>query len=148
VQAVTPLLLSGTDGVALDRPVQDGVVAAEGGPAASRDPSTGDVSLTEAATLVVTDATYADFSLTVHVGQGVAPVVRLGDAEFGARSCPWPAAPSAGAALELVRRGARITLGVGASSRECAGPPGRVPVALTAAGGVATIHSIEITRIA
>ena len=146
VQSVTPLLLTGTDGTSLDRPARADPAPDETGAVAARDPSTGDVALGGPTTLVVTDATYADFAMTVDVRGAAAPLVRLADAELGGPSCPWPRAPAPPFAAKLVRAGARVSLSIGTATHDCPSPPGRLTVSLRAPAGVVTLHSIEVLR--
>ena len=147
-QAVAPLLLADTEGTAPDRPT--GAPPAPGAVATSpwRNTANGEVQITAGSALVLTDTTYADVDVVVHVTAGAPPVVHLGSAAFGNRSCQWPlSAPQTPFDAELVRRGNTVTLGVKGRARACRGPSERAAISLSA-GDPVTIASVAVTRIA
>lgn len=146
-QSVAPLLLVDTTGVALDRAVGAGEASPTGD--ASRAPGTGDVVLAAPdATLVLTDTTYADLSLTADVRQGAPPIVLLGAAELGGKECPWPvSAPTAPYEASLARVADRVLLTVAGKTRDCRGPSGRVSVAFRPGDdGELQLHQVTVTR--
>ena len=135
-QEVAPLLLTGTDGLALNRLPGDD---------ARRDPQTGDVILdAEEAALVLTDTTYLDFTLDLELADGPAPVVRLGDDAFGTGRCTWPTGQ--GRTVTFVRTGSRVELRRDKRKTTCAGPSGRARIQIARGGGPVTLHSVTITR--
>ncbi|HVW28345.1 MAG TPA: hypothetical protein VHC69_23440 [Polyangiaceae bacterium] len=146
-QAVAPLLLADTEGVALDRapgaPPSPGAVAT----ASWRNPANGQVQITPGSTLLVTDTTYEDVDVVVHVTAGPPPTVHLGSATFGKGSCQWPlTAPQPAFDAELTRRGGSVTLTVKGRARSCPGPSGRVAVSFAGDAPI-TLESITVTRI-
>jgi hypothetical protein len=147
-QAVAPLLLADTEGTALDR--APGVAPAPGAVATTtwRDQSNGEVQITPGSALLLTDTTYEDVDIVIHVTAGPPPIVQLGSASFGKGSCQWPlGAPQAPFDAELLRKGEAVTLSVKGRSQSCDGPSGRVSIALSS-GGPMTVESVAVTRIA
>jgi len=147
-QAVAPLLLADTEGVALDRapgaPPSPGAVATT----SWRNPANGEVQITPGSTLLVTDTTYEDVDIVIHVTAGPPPSVHLGSTSFGKGSCQWPlATPQPAFDAELTRRGGTVTLTVKGRTRSCPGPSGRLAISLTG-DAPTTMESIGVTRIA
>lgn len=145
-QRVAPLLLGDTEGIALDRTpiLSDGP-----GKDAWRDAATGTVVLTPdaAATLVITDVTYADVRLGLDVRAGAPPVVHLGSSAYGSGACGWPSAPTTGPlTATLARVGGDVRLTIAGASRSCRGPSGRVSIRLQASTTRVEIASITVNR--
>jgi hypothetical protein len=130
---ITPVLLQNDDDVTPDRPL----------PASFADD--GGITLDDAATtLFVADTTYADLTLTIAIGAGDAPVVRLGDHRYGGDDCPWPLSDGDVPAV-LVRHGDVVTVKRGDDSSDCDGPRGRVSIAL-ATPNTTSLKSVSISR--
>jgi hypothetical protein len=148
-QAVAPLLLANTEGVALDRAPAPPPAPGAAPSRPSRDPTNGAVYLTPGAAMVLTDTTYADVHVVVHVTGGAPPLLRLGEASFGGKSCPWPVrAPQTPFDADLVRRGGRITLSIGTHSQSpCDGPANRVSIVVAADRAAVTVGSVTVARL-
>jgi hypothetical protein len=151
-QAVAPLLLENTVGVALDRAPSAG---AEPGAVASRPHlAEGELELAPNSELVLTDTSYANVRLEIPVNSGPPPAVHLGSMVFGtaaaskrSASCPWPATAS-DAPFIVVRKGETVTLSIGDHTQDCEGPSGRVSISISAAATPSTLSPITVTRIA
>ena len=99
------------------------------------------------ATLVLTDTTYADLTLTVSVRAGSPPAVTLGAVTFGVASCPWPKA-DLGVPYDatLGRVGGTVRLAVAGKTLDCVGPEGRVSVSLRPTVGELDVRQITVSR--
>jgi hypothetical protein len=147
-QSVAPLLLSDTEGTALEAapgaPPDPGAVATR----PWRNPNNGEVQITPGSTLVLTDTTYEDVDVVIHVTAGPPPVVQLGSTTFGKGSCQWPlGAPQPPFDAEVVRKGEAVTLSIKGRSQSCDGPTARVAISLSSSAPT-TVASIGVTRIA
>jgi hypothetical protein len=150
-QAVTPLLLSDTEGTSPDRAPRAGSdppsPSSVHGSVERNAATSGNVALSGSASLVVTDTTYEAFDLSLDVQDGPPPVVRLSGASFGGTACPWPdAAPPAPFGATLTRSGNTVRLGIGTKTRDCKGPEGRVTVELSPSSAPVTIQSVAVKR--
>ncbi len=147
-QAIAPLLLADTTGVAMDRAL--GAPPAPGAAPSRpyRDSTLGDVELTSGSELVLTDTTYADVDLVIDMRRGQPPLVSLGDSVYGDETCRWPAsAPDPPYDAELTRSGGVVTLTIAGRTKTCPGPAGRVSIRI-GAGNSLSFRSIAVRRVA
>jgi len=153
-QAVAPLLLKDTVGVALDRAPS---ALAEPGTVASRSRRLegGKLELAPDSELLLTDTTYADVRVEIPVSSGPPPAVHLGSTVLGGAtastraSCPWPVtAPQAPFVASVVRRGETVTLSIGEHTQNCDGPSGRVSISIVTTTTPITLSPVSVTRIA
>jgi hypothetical protein len=137
-----PLLVSGTDHLAPDRPPKTGVVSFEGDGLHLSKPIT-----VAAPRVVLADTVYADFDLSLERDPSASwPDIVVGSVVVGSGSCPWPSA-AAGPLSSVARRGAKLELKVGATQATCPGPEGRVGIAFRAPQfGEAIVQKLTISR--
>ncbi|HEX4338230.1 MAG TPA: hypothetical protein VH062_20135 [Polyangiaceae bacterium] len=150
-QAIAPLLLADTIGVALDRPLSSAPAAGAAASQPYRAPSADGqqaLFLTAGSELVLTDTTYQGFDLVIPVRSGRPPLVHLGERVFGDAKCPWPVtSPQPPFDAKVSRRGTTVTLSLGDRTDVCDGPDGRVTLALAAATEL-SLRSVSVTRVA
>jgi hypothetical protein len=147
-QAIAPLLLADTEGVATDRalsppPAADAVAARP-----FRDPTHGDLVLTAGSRLALTDTTYDDVDLVIPVRSGAPPLVYLGTEMYGGKPRPWGLqSPQAPFDAELLRKGSTVTLTIKGNTIVYDGPTGRVSIAVGADAPL-SFRSVTVTRVA
>jgi len=114
-----------------------------------------------AVTYWVTETRFADVRVSVELGSGSTggdpregpPIVLFGATPVGDDSCPWPSPEGSspdddGVTVEVVRRGAKVTLsnGVGAQGTPCSVPEGSMPIGIRLGALPVTVRSLMIER--
>jgi hypothetical protein len=145
-QAIAPLLLADTDGVAMDRALSPPPAAGAGASRPYRDSASGYLELTAGAEVFLTDTTYDGIDLVIPVHTGAPPLIHLGTTLFGGKACPWPlSSPQPPFDAELTRHGDAVTLSIQGHVNNCDGPTGRVAIAVGTDTFV-SFKSIAVTR--
>lgn len=96
------------------------------------------------ARVMVTDTTYADLDISGAARTAVLPHIELGTVTIGV-DCPWPRAT--GKAFTISRAGNSVSVEVDGQTTTCAGPAGRVSIALRGPDqGEAIVTRLGIAR--
>ncbi len=101
--------------------------------------------------VLITDAEYTDFTLTIQLVSGPPPIVVIGETAVGGPDCPWPDGglrpQLAGQPPTLRRTDTRVELSLNGGQRVCSAPAERAGLGLRASPhGESRIRQLEVKR--